>query len=87
MKIGIYWATSLVLEGQSHTGKTAWARSLGTHNYICGHLDFNLVTFRNDVLYNMIDDVAPHYLRLKHWKELIGAQCDWQTNCKYAKQV
>lgn len=35
----------------------------------------------------MIDDVSPHYLELKHWKELIGAQRDWQTNCKYGKPV
>lgn len=35
----------------------------------------------------MIDDVAPQYLKLKHWKELIGAQRDWQSNCKYGKPV
>ncbi|XP_039126947.1 uncharacterized protein LOC120263106 [Dioscorea cayenensis subsp. rotundata] len=50
---------SLILEGPSRTGKKIWARSLGLHNYICGHMDFNANTFRNDVMYNVIDDVAP----------------------------
>lgn len=54
-------------------------------NYICGHMDFNTNTFRNDVIYNVIDDVVPHYLKLKHWKELIDAQRDWQSNSKYSK--
>lgn len=43
--------------------------------------------FHNDVIYNVIDDTASHYLKLKHWKELIGAQRDWKSNCKYGKRV
>lgn len=79
--------TSLIIEGPSRTGKTAWARSLGRHNYISGHLDFNKNTYSNDVEYNVIDDITPKYLSMKHWKELIGAQHDWQSNCKYSKPV
>nr|AIQ85963.1 AC1 [Squash leaf curl virus] len=79
--------TSIIIEGGSRTGKTMWARSLGPHNYLSGHLDFNSRVFSNDVKCNVIDDVAPHYLKLKHWKELIGAQRDWQSNCKYGKPV
>ena len=78
---------SVIIEGDSRTGKTMWARSLGPHNYLSGHLDFNSRVFSNDVKYNVIDDIAPHYLKLKHWKELIGAQRDWQSNCKYGKPV
>ncbi|ACQ57341.1 Rep [Malvastrum yellow mosaic Helshire virus] len=78
---------SLIVEGDSRTGKTMWARALGPHNYLSGHLDFNSKVFSNDVEYNIIDDVAPHYLKLKHWKELLGAQKDWQSNCKYGKPV
>nr|QHA25131.1 replication-associated protein [Tomato yellow spot virus]QHA25139.1 replication-associated protein [Tomato yellow spot virus] len=78
---------SLIVEGDSRTGKTMWARALGPHNYLSGHLDFNSKVYSNQVEYNVIDDVAPHYLKLKHWKELIGAQKDWQTNCKYGKPV
>lgn len=75
------------MKGLSWVGKTSWARSLGLHNYICGHMDFNANVFRNDVMYNVIDDIPPQYLRLKHWKELIGAQKNWQSNCKYGKPV
>lgn len=78
---------SIIIEGASRTGKTAWARSLGNHNYISGHLDFNKKTFSNDVEYNVIDDIPPKYISMKHWKELIGAQHDWQSNCKYSKPV
>ncbi|ABM60793.1 replication protein [Boerhavia yellow spot virus] len=78
---------SLIVEGGSRVGKTMWARALGRHNYLSGHLDFNPRVYSNDVMYNVIDDVSPHYLKLKHWKELIGAQRDWQSNCKYGKPV
>ena len=78
---------SLILEGPSRTGKTEWARSLGHHNYLSGHLDFNSNCFSNSAVYNVIDDVSPSYLKMKHWKELLGAQSDWQSNCKYGKPV
>nr|ALK03467.1 replication initiator protein [Tomato mosaic Havana virus] len=78
---------SIIIEGDSRTGKTMWARSLGPHNYLMGHLDFNSRVYSNTVEYNVIDDIAPHYLKLKHWKELLGAQKDWQSNCKYGKPV
>jgi hypothetical protein len=69
------------------TGLIEVAQSLGKHNYLCGHLDFNSKCYSNDALYNVIDDIPPNYLKLKHWKELIGCQKDWQTNCKYGKPV
>ncbi|ACI15832.2 AC1 [Jatropha yellow mosaic virus] len=76
---------SIVIEGNSRTGKTMWARSLGSHNYLCGHLDLSPRVYSNDVWYNVIDDVDPHYL--KHFKEFMGAQRDWQSNTKYGKPV
>ncbi|AEX93202.1 replication initiation protein [Tomato Chino La Paz virus -SLP 4] len=78
---------SIIIEGDSRTGKTMWARALGPHNYLSGHLDFNPRVYSNDVEYNVIDDVTPQYLKMKHWKELIGAQKDWRSNCKYGKPV
>nr|WBQ68030.1 replication-associated protein [Squash leaf curl China virus] len=75
----------IVVEGDSRTGKTAWARSLGPHNYLCGHLDLSPRVYSNDAWYNVIDDVDPHYL--KHFKEFMGAQRDWQSNTKYGKPV
>ncbi|ABG79572.1 replication-associated protein [Tomato yellow leaf curl Indonesia virus-[Lembang]] len=76
---------SLVLQGDSRTGKTMWARSLGRHNYLCGHLDLNPRVYSNDAWYNVIDDVDPHYL--KHFKEFMGAQMDWQSNTKYGRPI
>nr|AEV76917.2 replication-associated protein [Jatropha leaf yellow mosaic Katarniaghat virus] len=76
---------SIVIEGDSRTGKTMWARALGPHNYLCGHLDLSPKVFSNDAWYNVIDDVDPHYL--KHFKEFMGAQRDWQSNTKYGKPV
>nr|AMD16528.1 replication-associated protein [Beet curly top virus] len=80
-----YRYNSIIIEGDSRTGKTMWARCLGPHNYITGHLDFSLKTYSDNVLYNVIDDVDPNYLKMKHWKHLIGAQREWQTNLKYGK--
>nr|ANW06458.1 replication-associated protein [Velvet bean golden mosaic virus] len=74
---------SIVIEGDSRTGKTTWARALGPHNYLCGHLDLSPKVYSNDAWYNVIDDVDPHYL--KHFKEFMGAQRDWQSNVKYGK--
>nr|AGA60280.1 REP [Pepper leaf curl Lahore virus] len=76
---------SIVIEGDSRTGKSMWARSLGPHNYLCGHLDLSPKVYSNDACYNVIDDVDPHYL--KHFKEFMGAQRDWQSNTKYGKPV
>nr|WLD30031.1 AL1 [Begomovirus spathoglottis 1] len=76
---------SIIIEGDSRTGKTLWARSLGPHNYLCGHLDLSPKIYSNDAWFNVVDDVDPHYL--KHFKEIIGAQRDWQSNTKYGKPV
>nr|XP_027062847.1 uncharacterized protein LOC113689246 [Coffea arabica] len=76
---------SIIVEDPSRLGKTIWARSLGPHNYLCGHLDLNNKVYSNDVWYNVINDINPQYL--KHYKEFIGAQGDWVSNCKYGKPV
>ncbi|AHA82274.1 AC1 [Tomato leaf curl New Delhi virus 4] len=76
---------SIVIEGDSRTGKTMWARCLGPHNYLCGHFDLRPKVYSNEAWYNVIDDVDPHYL--KHFKEIMGAQRDWQSNTKYGKPV
>nr|CBA10393.1 Rep protein [Alternanthera yellow vein virus] len=76
---------SIVIEGDSRTGKTMWARSLGPHNYLCGHIDLSPRVYSNEAWYNIIDDVDPHYV--KHFKEFMGAQRDWQSNTKYGKPV
>ncbi|AIQ82288.1 replication associated protein [Synedrella leaf curl virus-[Portblair:Andaman]] len=76
---------SIVIEGDSRTGKTMWARSLGPHNYLCGHLDLSPKVYSNDAWFNVIDDVDPHFL--KHFKEFMGAQRVCLSNTKYGKPV
>lgn len=76
---------SIVIEGESRTGKTEWARSLGPHNYLCGHLDLNNKIYSNNAWYNIIDNVDPHYL--KHFKEFMGAQSNWSSKVKYGRPV
>ncbi|DBA06670.1 TPA_asm: Rep [Welwitschia mirabilis associated geminivirus A] len=74
---------SLILEGPSRTGKTEWARSIGRHNYFCGHID--LGEYDIHAQYNVIDDIQLRYC--KYMKELIGAQHDWTANPKYKKPI
>nr|ARO77528.1 replicase [Papaya leaf curl virus] len=76
---------SIVIEGDSRTGKPMWTKSYSPHNYLCGHLALRLKVYSIDAWYNVIDDVDPHYL--KHFKEFMGAQRDWQSNTKYGKPV
>nr|UFP62928.1 AC1 [African cassava mosaic virus] len=71
---------SIVIEGDSRTGKTIWARSLGPHNYLCGHLDLSPKVFNNDAWYNVIDDVEP-------LKEFILVQKVCRPNTKYGKPI
>lgn len=78
---------SIIIEGPSRTGKTTWARSVGRLNYLSGHLDFNTLVYSNEMDYNVIDEISPDYLKLKHWEELIGTQHDWKSNCKYGKPI
>nr|QTW20824.1 AC1 [Tomato leaf curl New Delhi virus] len=76
---------SIVIEGDSRTGKTMWARCLGPHNYLCIHNDLSPKVYSNDACHYLKHDVDPHYL--KHFKEFMGAQRDWQSNTKYGKPV
>nr|BDQ69147.1 replication associated protein [West African Asystasia virus 2] len=74
---------SIVIEGDSRTGKTMWARSLGPHHYLCGHLDLSPYSIQRCMHGTYIfDDVVPHYLK-NSW----GAQRDWQSNTKYGKPI
>lgn len=74
---------SLILEGPTRTGKTCWARSLGSHNYYAGDMD--LRHHNDNALYNVIDNVSPKYLEGKHWKQFIGSKRDWVSDIRYGK--
>ncbi|CAL5323366.1 unnamed protein product [Camellia sinensis] len=72
---------SIIIEGPSRIGKTYWARSLGPQNYYLGYID--LRDDNDDAIYNIIDDVAPQYL--KHWREFIRAQWDFFSNFLHSR--
>nr|UFP62839.1 AC1 [African cassava mosaic virus] len=71
---------SIVIEGDSRTGKTMWARSFGPHDYLVGHLGLSPTVFYCDAWCDVIDDVQP-------FKGFIGGQENWQSNKKYGKPV
>jgi hypothetical protein len=72
----------LVLFGPSRMGKTAWARSLGHHNYFKGRFDIN--TFDDSALYHVFDDIDKFSLfKYKLW---FGAD-DFIIDGKYKKDA
>nr|QNG62400.1 putative Rep [Tomato apical leaf curl virus] len=73
---------TLIVEGPTRTGKTAWARSLGLHNYFCGGV--NWTEYNPHAIYNVFDDIPFQYLPCK--KEILGAQKDFTVNEKYRKK-
>nr|ACC78747.1 replication protein [Cotton leaf curl Burewala virus] len=77
---------SIVIEGDTRPGKPMWVRSLGPHKYLSGHQDLTPKVYSNDAWYNvMMTRLRAHFL--KHFKEFMGAQRDWQSNTKYGKPV
>nr|AQT38106.1 replication-associated protein [Tomato leaf curl New Delhi virus] len=84
---GLLGSISIVIEGGVGTRKTMWACCLGTHHNLLVWTSWILSpkVYSNEAWYNVIDDVDPHYL--KHFKEFMGAQRDWQSNTKYGKPV
>lgn len=73
---------TLIIEGPTKTGKTAWARSMGLHNYFCGGVDFSV--WNKFAIYTVIDDIPFQFLPCK--KELLGCQKDFTVNEKYRKK-
>lgn len=67
---------SLVLFGDSRTGKTLWARSLGTHVYTVGMVSGSeLKKVENaDVKYAIFDDIRGGIKFFPAFKEWLGAQ-------------
>ncbi|KAF5932804.1 hypothetical protein HYC85_028975 [Camellia sinensis] len=65
---------SLYLEEPSRTGKTAWARSLGRHNYFFGRISFK--DYDQDADYNVID-IKYSTVPTELMKNLVGCQRDF----------
>lgn len=73
---------ALVLYGPSRMGKTAWARSLGRHNYWKGALNIN--NYDEDADYHIFDDLRK--FRDFDYKSWMGAD-DFTVSGKYRKEV
>nr|AFN80613.1 Rep [Paspalum striate mosaic virus] len=73
---------SLYICGPTRTGKTSWARSLGSHNYWQHSVDFLHVI--QNAKYNVIDDIPFKFVPC--WKGLVGSQKDITVNPKYGKK-
>ncbi|ADN93260.1 replication associated protein [Digitaria didactyla striate mosaic virus] len=74
---------SLYICGPTRTGKTSWARSLGTHHYWQHSVDF-LTEWNKNAIYNVIDDIPFKFVPC--WKGLVGSQFDITVNPKYGKK-
>lgn len=76
--------TSLVLTGPSRYGKTAWARSLGSHIYWCGSTTIRDVDWAG-ASYLVCDDVPWEFFSGK--KQLLGGQRDFILTEKYIRKT
>lgn len=74
---------SLLLWGDTKTGKTLLARSLGKHNYF--HRDFNLDDFDQDASYIVFDDIEKG-LKAFSYKCWLGGQNQFVLSDKYRKK-
>lgn len=68
---------SLCLWGESRTGKTLWARSLGTHIYCVGLVSGD-ECMKDDVDYAVFDDIRGGIKFFPSFKEWLGCQA-WVT--------
>lgn len=71
---------SLVLIGASRTGKTEWARSLGSHCYFGA--EWNLDSYFAQADYFVFDDVPWERFKF-NWKSWLGCQRDFTVTDKY----
>jgi hypothetical protein len=69
---------SLVLYGESRTGKTLWARSLGPHIYNVGLVSGTECMKAAEVRYAVFDDIRGGIKFFPAFKEWLGGQ---QTVC------
>jgi len=72
----------LVLVGASRTGKTEWARSLGSHVYYNGL--FNLDDWNSEASYVVFDDFNIEFV--PQYKSWFGAQKTFTVTDKYRKK-
>lgn len=70
----------MCLIGPTRFGKTAWARSLGLHNYYHTYFDFK--NWNENALYTIFDDIDFNSLN-RIWKSFFGCQKNITVTDKY----
>lgn len=73
----------MVLYGESRTGKTLWARSLGKHTYSVGLLNNTDLLTVADVDYAVFDDLRGGFKFFPAFKEWLGCQQTVTVAIKY----
>lgn len=74
---------SIILWGPSRTGKTAWARSLGSHMYFNGMFDLSM--WDDAAEYAVFDDF-PEWEKWRYYKQFLGGQYEFVVTDKYCKK-
>lgn len=74
---------SLCLYGESRTGKTLWARSLGTHIYCVGLISGDECLKAQMVDYAVFDDMRGGIKFFPSFKEWLGCQAWVTVKCLY----
>lgn len=74
---------SLILYGETRTGKTHWARSLGPHMYFNGMFDMSL--WNPNAEYAIFDDFDD-WSKFYSYKQWLGAQLQFTITDKYRKK-
>lgn len=73
---------SLVIWGRSRTGKTEWARSLGSHVFMSGV--FDLSALRENYDYIVFDDIS--FTSMDFFKCWFRAQKEFNVTDKYLRK-
>lgn len=74
---------SLCLYGESRTGKTLWARSLGAHIYCVGLVSGDECMKTEDAEYAIFDDIRGGIKFFPSFKEWLGCQLWVTVKCLY----
>ena len=74
---------SLCLYGRTKTGKTDWARSLGSHIYCIGLVSGSECMKAADVEYAIFDDLRGGIKFFPAYKEWLGCQSHVTVKCLY----
>lgn len=75
----------LLIIGETRTGKTSWARSLGEHIYFNTYWDISKWPTKTTAGYVVIDDI-PFTSLGRLWKPVIGCQLEFTATDKYIRK-